>query len=282
MFFKDKVVAYDLDGTLLTTKNTVDPFTIKMCKQISEQGGINVIATGRGILSTKPLLDQGIIQYFDYSVCSNGMLIYDIKNNKLIPLAQVKPQAFEVMKKYALKHNLVLTIDTTDFNGVYINVDENKNFPEWVNKVEFKEKYTPKLYKIDELAEHVYKKDQIITQMALRAPYDIAPKIKELVASEITDHEVFLTNSVYIDINAKNVNKFYGLQKLLQILEKSEENLISFGDSGNDIQMIKHAKIGYALGNATDDAKAAADEVIGHHDGPAIGIKIEQLLRKYN
>lgn len=282
MFFKNKVVAYDLDGTLLTAKGTVDPYTLKMCKEISKQGGINVIATGRGILSTKPLLEKKIIQHFDYSVCSNGMLIYDIKNDKLIPLAQVKPEVFEILKKYALKHDLVLTVDTTSFNGVYINVDENHNFPEWVNNVEFKEKYNPKLYKIDELAEYVYKQGQIITQIALRAPYDDAPKIKELVANEITDHQVFLTNSVYIDVNAKNINKFYGLQKLLEILEKSEEDLISFGDSGNDIQMIKHAKIGYALGNATEEAKAAADEIIGHHDGPAIGIKIEQLLRKYD
>ncbi|SYV97953.1 COF family HAD hydrolase protein [Mycoplasmopsis edwardii] len=107
-------------------------------------------------------------------------------------------------------------------------------------------------------------------------------KVSNELAHELRNHdcEVYLTNSVYTDVNGKNSSKFNALKVLAKELDIDIKNTVAFGDSGNDVQMLKGAGIGVAMGNATPEAKEVAVITIGHHNTGAIGEYLIELLNK--
>lgn len=84
--------------------------------------------------------------------------------------------------------------------------------------------------------------------------------------------------ALYLDFNPKGINKLVGLESLGKQVGVDITNFVAFGDSNNDLEMLAGAGLGIAMGNGTPEAKAAAKEIIGHHDSDAIAKKIVELI----
>ena len=69
-----------------------------------------------------------------------------------------------------------------------------------------------------------------------------------------------------------------GLQKLGEMIGFPVKDMIVFGDSGNDIQMLQGAGKSYAMGNGTEQAKAAAHHVIGDNNKPSIANAVKENI----
>ncbi|WAM01937.1 HAD hydrolase family protein [Mycoplasmopsis felis] len=95
------VFAFDLDGTLLQRNNKANEYTLDVLKKSKESGNINIVATGRGLAKTLPLLESKAIDHMDYLVCSNGTVIYDVKNKSSITLNSLDKNVFDIMKNIA-------------------------------------------------------------------------------------------------------------------------------------------------------------------------------------
>ncbi|MFV8475724.1 HAD family hydrolase [Mycoplasma sp. 1932B] len=271
------VFAYDLDGTLLRKDNTIHPDTMKALERVQKEGHVNIIATGRGLQKVLPILKDGTIKYVDYIVCSNGALIYDVNKKTVNVLNTVPNKVFYILKEKALENDLILSVDTLDYNGSYL---PNNHFPKWMSQEQIMDMNILNIATLEHLENVVLAKDSVITQIALRNPSDKAQKITEEIrqATKGLPCIVYLTNSVYTDVNPKDASKFSGVEKVLEVLGLSKENLIAFGDSGNDVNMIAGAKYGIAVGNGTQEAKAAAKLVIGDHQTGTIGDTLNQIL----
>ncbi len=89
-----------------------------------------------------------------------------------------------------------------------------------------------------------------------------------------------ISNEVYLDINPIGVSKLTGITEVAKRMGIDISEIMVFGDSGNDLEMIKGAGYGIAMSNATEEAKAIAQEVIGHHDTDTIGIKIREVIKE--
>ncbi|QCZ36864.1 HAD family hydrolase [Mycoplasma nasistruthionis] len=262
--------AYDLDGTLLRKDNSLHPNTKDALRKVQQAGHYNVIATGRGLLKVLPLLDKKIIEHVDFLVCSNGAVVYDVKNQTTKVLNTVPNSVFYILKDLALKNDLILTVDTPDYNGSYL---PNNEFPKWMSQTQIMDMNILNIATLEKLEQVVLNKDNTITQIALRNPLDHAKAITDEVreATENLACEVYLTNSIYTDVNPVNISKFSGVKEVLDELKLTPQSLVAFGDSGNDIEMITTANVGIAVGNATEEAKKSADRVIGDHETDAIG-----------
>ncbi|SJZ58103.1 Cof-type HAD-IIB family hydrolase [Mycoplasmopsis verecunda] len=269
--------AYDLDGTLLRKDNTIHPSTMEALENVQKEGHVNIIATGRGLQKVLPLLDKGIIKYIDYLVCSNGALIYDVNNKKTTVLNTVPNEVFYVLKDKALENDLILTVDTIDYNGSYL---PNDKFPAWMSNEQIMDMNILNVATLDYLEGVVLSKDSVITQIALRNPLEKAKQITHDIkeATKNLPCVVYLTNSVYTDVNPQNISKFVGVEKVLEMIGLSDKNLVAFGDSGNDVNMIQGAKFGIALGNATKEAKEVANLVIDDHQTGTIGQTLMQII----
>ncbi|MHA3859593.1 Cof-type HAD-IIB family hydrolase [Mycoplasma sp. Z463D] len=271
--------AYDLDGTLLRKDNTIHPKTMEGLKKVQKSGNVNIIATGRGLQKVLPLLKDGTIKYVDYVVCSNGALIYDVNKQTKIVLNTVPNQVFYILKEKALENDLILTVDTIDYNGSYL---PNNKFPKWMSKEQIMDMNILNIATLDYLESVVLAKESVITQIALRNPFEKAEAITNDIRQATKDLPcvVYLTNSVYTDVNPQGISKFVGVQKVLELLGLDGSALVAFGDSGNDVNMIKGAKLGIAVGNATKEAKEAADLVIEDHQTGTIGNTLVNIINK--
>lgn len=271
-----KLFAFDLDGTLLTSKNVINEDTKKALAKIEEKGWLNVLSTGRGLLKVLPLINE--FESFDYFICSNGALIYDVHKKEIIIVGQLDKKAFDDMFSYAKENDLIFTLDTTTFNGSFVPSKEGK-LPEWCNKQDIMDLAKLNISNYETMKKVVEDKNSIITQMAIRSYKDFAEKTTEYFANKYKGlYSVYLTNSIYTDVNPLNISKWHGLEFLINLKQLNDYETYAFGDSGNDVEMLRHADVGIAMGNATDIAKENADEIIGDYNSNAIGIKLIQVL----
>ncbi|ADE19646.1 Cof-type HAD-IIB family hydrolase [Mycoplasma crocodyli] len=273
-----KIFAFDLDGTLLNKENKLHPHTKKIIIKANKLGHTNVVATGRGIKKVMPLIVDKTLEGFDYLICSNGAFIYDVKNKHNISLGKVEPSSFDFLEKLARERNLIITLDTDKFNGTWIPKTDTKDFPDWMNETLIMDMNILNRCSLEELRIKANEKDAVIFQIALRSPIEIAKEVTKQALDELGNkHAVFLTNAIYTDVCPFGVSKYNALEQLIQNIS-FKGDLIAFGDSGNDIEMLQHSKKGFAMGNATEDAKQVADEVIGDHNTGTIGETIERFI----
>lgn len=272
-----RVFAFDLDGTLLTNDNKAHPKTLKALELSRNNNHINVIATGRGLKNVLPLFENHNLNHIDYLICSNGALIYDMKSQKYEIINNLDPNVFPIIFKKHLKYKSILRVDFIDQNHTIL--PDNK-IPDWLAKSHVKDNNL--INSVDEtfMNNLVFDTNSKITQIALRNEINIASLATDELKKELKDYdcEVYLTNSVYTDINGKNVSKFNALNKLVNELKLETRNIVAFGDSGNDVEMLKNSGIGVAMGNATIDAKEVAHIIIGDHNTGTIGEFIEKLI----
>jgi phosphoglycolate phosphatase (TIGR01487 family) len=104
------------------------------------------------------------------------------------------------------------------------------------------------------------------TSIALDASLDIQ-KIKNI----LSNFNVRIEATGYgIHITAKEQNKFFGLQKALELMKISPEEVLAFGDSDNDVDMIKNVGVGVAVGNAFEIVKKNAKMVAEKNGGEGV------------
>ena len=80
------------------------------------------------------------------------------------------------------------------------------------------------------------------------------------------------------EIGGETTSKGEALSYLMKIMEIDKSQMIAFGDSPNDIAMIKLAEVGIALGNATDEVKEEADLITETNDNDGVAMVIEKYL----
>ena len=108
-----KMVAVDLDGTMLNSYGEVTENTKRVIKQTIQKGTEVIIASGRSIDSIKTIANE--IGSTKYMIAGNGAVVYDIKNDRI------------VYEKYIPKNKAIDIIKTCEQNSIYYNVYTNKS-----------------------------------------------------------------------------------------------------------------------------------------------------------
>lgn len=269
------IFATDVDGTMLMDNGLVHPFTLNSFKQSKENGHINVIATGRCVVRTLPLLEKN--PYIDYFVCNNGAVVYDVNKKECVVVHGVNPRHYIKIIEFARKHNVVFKLHTDK---------------EWIGDVGIEDSkptiLTPELDK--NIQDHIKNNPddrklfnyQIPTQISINASADFcAQHIQEFIDWFSDDSSVYLTNSIYIDVNPKNKSKWTGLLEIAKLNNVNSNNIVTFGDSGNDLEMLLEAKEnGYALANSKAELIKHIKPKIGSNNTDAIGKTILTYINK--
>lgn len=269
------IFATDVDGTLLMDNKEIHPETLAAFKRSQNLDHINVIATGRSVKQSLELIKK--IPYIDYLVCNNGANVYDIKENKSIVLHGVNPIHYIKINDFAKEHKKPFKVHTNnDWFGYPENEDENVSIltdeiDQQIRKHIFNFPNDQKLFN-----------GQTITQLSIYSKDNFCKEHYELFNEWFSnDSSVYLTNSVYLDVNPKNISKWSGLFELSKYLNIDKNCIIAFGDSGNDYEMLLNAgKNGYAMENSHPDLIQKIKPRIGSNNTGAIGKKINEYLDK--
>ncbi len=274
---KSKILIFDLDGTLLNSNHKVNLENIKALKLASEKGYKIIIATGRcydQIIETVNSLGNVV----DYAIINNGALIYDNKKNFLIqnasPLSEdlrlffIKT-AFDNKISFLAYSELDLYafVYSQDLDKFSIYINENTIDLSNLSKLDL-EKYLNNseinIYNFSAYQKDMSEKDWI-----------------EMFNSFKKENKCNITSALkgYIDIYSPT-SKYFGYLKLKEIINCDDNDVYFFGDSNNDYDLLSYLKNSVAMGNANENVKSVASQVIGNNDSDAISefLKKESLI----
>lgn len=268
---KKHLIALDLDGTLLTDKNKISPYTKEVLLQAKEEGHILVISTGRPHRASINYyhelgLDTPMVNF-------NGALIHHPTNRNWDALHNPMPirTAYQIIDAcYDLRVNNILAEVMDD---VYIDA-YNRKIIDFLDQMEDQPAYNVGSLKHklteDPTSILVYPDEEQVNQ--LRSHLDE-------YHAEIIEHRKWGAPWNVIEIIKKGMNKAVGLDKIAYYFDIPPERIIAFGDEDNDLEMIDYAGIGVAMGNAIDELKTIAKHVTATNEEDGIGNFLKDYLK---
>ena len=238
-----KIIATDMDGTLLDPQGQLDlPRLEKILDQLDQRDVRFVIATGNEVHRMRQLLEH--LAERVVLVVANGARIFE--NDQLIQ-AQTWDDA------------MVDQFVVTAMNGGFVK--EGTVFTELDKFMtqEMIEKFYQRMHFVDEF-------DSSLFGGVLKMSMVVGEERSESVLQEINDlfdGHVRAVSSGYgcIDILQDGIHKAWGLEELLKRWDLKSEQIMAFGDSENDIEMLELAGISYAMENAEETVKEVATKI---------------------
>lgn len=244
-----KAAFFDVDGTLLSYKTRqVLPSAKAAIAKLQAQGILCVVATGRHMSQLEKLPVNEIP--FDAFLTLNGQLMLDKEKNVLFG-TPIEGEAKEFLVKAFNDHTYPAVM--VEQNEMYLNyVTEHVKEVNRIISIAI-----PPLS--DYRGGDIY---QVCAYLRRSEEHLIDPIVEECV----------LTGWHYggKDIIAKGGGKMAGIKRYLEEAGIKPEEIIAFGDAENDLEMIRFAGIGVAMGNAEESVKAVADYVTADIDDDGI------------
>ncbi|MGW8570578.1 HAD family hydrolase [Streptomyces niveus] len=265
--FPYKLVATDLDGTLLGEDHTVSARTREALTAATAAGAAHIIVTGRAVPWTRGILDD--LGYDGLAVCGQGAQVYHAGEHRLLTSVTLDRQVAVVAlsKIEAEVGPLALAASRDGLDGdVLIGPG-----------YQVQDGPLPSL-RLDDRAEMW---TQPINKVYIQHPElsdDALAKVaRETVGGMVA---VVMAGPGVVEILPLGLSKATGLSLAARRLGVTAADTIAFGDMPNDIPMFGWARHGVAMANAHEALKAVADEVTASNEDDGIAVVLEKLLQR--
>lgn len=244
-----RMVALDLDGTTLTHTGELSDGVREAVAALPDDV-IVVVATGRSIIATTPVLETLDIRQ-GFAVCANGAVTIEIDERTPSGYAIVDKVTFDPRP---VLENLRSTLPTARIAveelGVGFKVSQHFPEGELMGRT--------RVVDWDELVAHP------VTRVTLRQPEATAEEFMDMVERAGLHGVSYAVGwSAWLDINPEGVSKASALELVRRRIGVEPIHTVAVGDQRNDLEMLHWAAWGVAMGNAPDEVKAIADEVTG-------------------
>jgi Cof subfamily protein (haloacid dehalogenase superfamily) len=260
-----RVIALDLDGTLLDNQKRILPQSLAALAQARAAGVKVVVVTGRHHVAIHPFYQA--LQIDTPAICCNGTYLYDFRQQKVLaadPLPKEQAKLVLQMLKQSGIHGLMYVDDAMLYQEPSGHVTRSLAWAETLPEAQ-----RPTLLQVNSLAQAADEAQSIwkfaTSHADLPALRSFAETVeKELgLACEWSWHD-------QVDIAKGGNSKGKRLRQWVESQGLSMDQVVAFGDNYNDLSMLEAAGLGVAMGNADDAIKARADLTIADHLQPGI------------
>ena len=257
-----QLLASDLDGTIVYN-NEITKMDLEAVKELKQMNVKFVICTGKTYAMTKDICN--ILEPV-YGIFGNGTQIMNLQTGdeiirNSITNAQVM-ECLEIAKRYDLHIHI--------YTDNKIIVQENLNYMAYRNYVLYKDHV--KFEIVDSIEKYIKEQKPNVLKLILSGEKDLLKVKKEIESKEkvtaiqIKKYGEYTDKIVgreyeYLDIVPKHVTKYQALMQLSAYLHIPMEKIMTIGDNINDIEMIKHAGIGVAIGGSYEEVQEVASYV---------------------
>jgi Cof subfamily protein (haloacid dehalogenase superfamily) len=275
-----RMVAIDLDGTLLRNDGTMGERTRRALQAAVRQGIRVVICTGRRFRTTLPILAE--LQLAVPVIVHGGLLIKDAGTYETLHHHYLsKDFSLEAMK--FLKAHGVAPIVYVDLfsQGIDIYLDnERDGHPFHLKYLErnrsnchfvgdVTQVFCPQTIHIGALADR-----PSLECLNVKLEREFGASVRHLVMNNTNEEGAFL------EIMSPGHSKWRALVRLIEMEGFTAEQVIGIGDEVNDLEMITHAGLGVAMGNAIPAVKAVADYTTRSNEEDGVAHVVERFLLK--
>ena len=291
-----KLIVSDLDGTLLTKFKTVSKENQEAILEAQKQGIIVAIATGRGYDSTHQFAKMfDFAKYNGYLVTNNGQRVLDCKNDETTINGYISVPEAQAILGFAQQHNLQLVLDSDE--GFAFFTPKNLRFYRDVYRllITILPVFRPFLSRIHIFALFGFLKHHkvkiINTAADITHPYDkmglahtkvsLDRSFEDLNKQFVGKLELMRVSDNWIDVSPKGLTKIVGVRQIMAKHNILDDEVMTMGDSDNDVTMLAAFPNGVAMGNANANAKQAAklSTKSNHENGVAHAIRTYALKK---
>ena len=249
-----KLIAIDMDGTLLNDRKQVAAEQKKALEEAIKSGIHVVLCTGRPLFGTLPIYENlNLGKENEYIIVNNGCSTHKTEDYSLIDYRELSSE--EIKELYFLSREYKL--DFTLFNeDKYFFIGEEGEEPNEFTIYDSNFVYTP-IIKIS-LDEALSGKYNIFKSMFLGSP-EILDEFEKQLPEKIRKKYTFPRSQEYIlEAMPLEADKGKAVKRLAERLGIKREEVMALGDGNNDVEMLEYAGISVAMKNGTELAKKAA------------------------
>ncbi|WP_435921664.1 Cof-type HAD-IIB family hydrolase [Paenibacillus sp. DYY-L-2] len=260
-----KLIALDVDGTLLNDEHVLTAGTAETIKKIADEGTEFVLCTGRAPVNSIPYMRE--IGLKGYVITHNGAATVDVETEEIVHEFAMNPKGLNRYIDYCREHGVHYDINTTfalyvpgaaglsqeALDMYHLYMMEPKDLPAWAD---FSEP---------------------IVKMTITAEMKELDKIHadwNLWASE--EFNILRSGDFFIDIMHKDASKGAALQKLAEKRGFRADEVMAIGNYYNDLTMLTFAGLGVAMDNSPVEVKAAANAVTASNNEEGVKLALEK------
>lgn len=285
-----KLIAVDLDGTMLNKYGVVTESTKKVIKETIKKGIDVIIASGRPIDSIKTIAEE--IGSENYFIAGNGSLVYDIKKDEIIYEKFLDKQKIleiiEICENNSISYNIyteeTILAKKLEYNVLYYykeNLNREEKNKTNITIVENMKKYIENSQNNKFLKLTICDDNKTIFNSIIR-------KLREVSNIDVLDVGHMSRKTIrqgtkeidieyyYTEISLKDVDKWNAIQYLINKLDINKEEVIAIGDNINDKKMIENAGLGIAMGQSTPIIREIADYITENNNEDGVKKAIEK------
>lgn len=290
-----KLITIDLDGTLLNRYGEVTEYTKDIIKKTTNKGILVVLASGRISESVLTIAEE--IGADKYYISGNGSVLYDMQKDEIL------------YENYLTKEKVLEIIELCDKNSIYYNIytenavlakslNYNVAFYNYENTKKSSDKKTD-INIVEDMYNYIKNsnlnkflkiticdENKIVFSSILRKIKNISD-IDVLEVSHMSQKKIKTgTKEVevgyfYTEVSSKNVDKWFAIEKVMELENIKKEEVMALGDNNNDIVMIKNAGLGVAMGHSNEQVKKVADYITVDNNEDGVAKAIEQYVLQY-
>ncbi|WP_117232943.1 Cof-type HAD-IIB family hydrolase [Vibrio maerlii] len=268
-----KLLALDLDGTVLNSAHTISPVLVKTIQEIAEQSHV-VIVTGRHHVAAKPYYDM--LGLTTPIICCNGTYVFDYASGSVVSESSISKQNAAEFISISEAHDLKMVMYVRDAM-LYSRkrpIAYMEALLEWSQT--FPVEKRPNIQKVDDF-HHEAQKTEFVWKFVVEGgdidTFANLPFVKQNFNGERSWVD-------RVDFSAAGNTKGNALSTYVQSLGISLEECIAVGDNHNDISMLSAAGLGIAMQNADETVKNNANLVTekSNDDETSLANLLRELL----
>ncbi len=256
---RPRVVASDLDGTLVRTDGTISARSVAALARAEVDGALVVFVTGRPPRWMHPIVEATGAS--GLAICANGALVYDLGSGEIVREHALQPAAAAELVR-AIRAALP---------GVHFAVESELQFGHEPGYVPAWPAPGRRIARVEELVA------QPVAKLLVRHPEHGPEAIHQQVV-DIAGESAVVTYSgeTLLEVSGAGVSKASTLAALCEERGVDSHGVLAFGDMPNDIPMLGWAGLGVAVANAHPGVLAVADEVTASNDDDGVALIIER------
>lgn len=260
--FNGILLVSDMDKTLLDSNSRVSRKNKEALLRFTEQGGRFTVATGRIKAAILPYIQELPINA--PAILYNGAMVYDLDKNQIVWQKCLREEILPVLNEVYDKFQDV-GVEIYHGDGIYIARENNVTIRHIV-----RETLVPVMCGPDQVPFPWQK-------ILLGADHSRLLEVEAFLAAKQAGFRTVFSEPQFLEIMEETVSKGAALEHVTEGLGYSLSNTVTVGDNLNDMELIKNAGVGIAVGNAHSALKEIADMCSVSHDEDAIAQVIEWI-----
>ncbi|MFA9377380.1 MAG: Cof-type HAD-IIB family hydrolase [Lachnotalea sp.] len=264
-----EMLVLDIDGTLTNSKKEISQVTREAILAIQIRGHHVVLASGRPTAGIVPVANELQMEKFGGFVLSfNGAKVMNCKNGEIIFQNTIPNELISEIYQAAVEAKVgIISYDDT-------SIITSSEIDEYIEKESVINHMPIKV--VEDFVSYI---DYPINKCLMTGEPNYLAEVEKNMKKRFGDKlNIYRSEPFFLEIMPLHVDKAHSLEKLLDTLHMSKEQMISCGDGYNDLTMIQYAGKGVAMGNAQKEVLEAADYITLTNDDDGVAHVIDKFL----